>query len=78
MLVCTELFDEISKQILCYKSDADMRSNSEIESWESYPELAKSFITYSLAHCVENVFIRESSISIFLHFLYLCFSVIKR
>ena len=68
---------QISQEILGDEGDADVWGDSEVESGEANPHLCKSFVLDCLAHCIENIFIGESSISIFLHFLDLCLGIVK-
>ena len=71
-------FSKICQEILSDEGNANVRSNSEIESGESNPHMGESFVFDSFAHCVKNVFVRECSIRVLLHFLDLSLCVIKR
>ena len=77
MFLSSHSVNSIGQEILCDQSDADMRSNSEVKGGESDPQLANSLVNNSLFHCVEDVFIWELSVGVFLHFLDFSFCVIK-
>ena len=68
---------QISQEILGDEGDADVWGDSEVESGEAYPHLGKAFVLYCLSHCVENIFVGESSIRIFLHFLDFCLGIVE-
>ena len=58
--------------------DHDMWSNSHVESWESNPQVLWAFVSYSLSHCVENVFIGVfTSLLVDFHFLHSYFHIIE-
>ena len=59
--------------------DHYMWSNSNVESWESYPQVLWSFVCDSLSHGVEDVFIGVfTSLFVDLHFLHSYFHIIER
>ncbi len=78
MFFSSHSVNSICQEVLSDQSDTNMRSDSEIESGEADPQFADSFIGNGLLHGIENVFIRELSIRVFLHFLYFCFCIIER
>ena len=56
----------------------DMRCNSDVECWESYPEFEWSFSQNSLTHSIDNVFVGVLfGLGIQFHFLHSDLHVIK-
>lgn len=77
MFFTSDGIDVIGKEILCDEGDANMRSDSEVKSRESDPKFSYTFINNSFAHSIKDIFIRELSVGIFLHFLNFGFCIIK-
>lgn len=68
---------QIGEIILGDERDADVGSNSEVESWEADPQMGEAFHSGCLGHCVEDVLVRESAVWVFLHLLHFCFGVVE-
>lgn len=62
MLFVSHPLHEISQEILCNQSYANMGGNSYIECWETHPQMTKSFVFNCLPHRIEDVFVGETSI----------------
>lgn len=77
MFLSSNFIDMISEEILCDQGDTDVRSNSEIKSGESNPKFSDSFVYNCFAHSIKNILVRELSIGVRFHLLYLCLGIIE-
>ena len=77
MILSSHLVDPVCQQVLSYQRDTHVGRYSEIESWETHPQLCHSLFLHRLTHRVENVLVWELTISVLLHLLDLCLCVVE-
>ena len=70
-------FDMFCEEILHQESNDNVRSNSDVESQVAYPKMGEAFSFDCFSHCVEDVFVRHLSLSVWLHLLQFGLCVVK-
>lgn len=68
----------VGEVVLQDKSDAHVRSDSQVEGEIANPEMSETFLSDCLEHRIEDVFVGHLSISACLHLLQLGLGIVER